>query len=436
MIEVPADQAGLTVQCPQCGRLNDVPNVGDLPNLDKDGNYKVQDIHLRPEPERLAELHRTFSRDRVDEFGVEIDLRGPVGGHEIPQADLHAVTPPPPGTEIPLAAETAPEPPPALRYDPETGELIVELGVEPPTPVPPPKPLPTARALSYAGQFAADSPRGLQVLPALFRPINLLVMGLYAITLSGMFTTLWLSGYVCFFFIPGFFLFIMAVSHIANIIEETGPLEKDELPRLLRDVNLGEDYWYPFFRMLFSLLIAYAPFIAWNVWANLSSVAVTPSPLPASLAAIERPIYWTLFSIGTFFFPAVVLTLCTSGGLANLRPDRIIGVVAKAGIVDYGVAVLFWASVAVLPDIVARTAGGLSQLAIILISLFVMPILYSIPAHAFGWLLGSIYRQHHEQFPWAYQRHEPRKHLGFAVLRVAAHAPPPAQAPKRQPKVR
>ena len=55
---VPEDMAGGLVQCPKCGRLNDIPTLSDLALIAEDGTYKVVDavfvlqpLH-RPEAER------------------------------------------------------------------------------------------------------------------------------------------------------------------------------------------------------------------------------------------------------------------------------------------------------------------------------------------------------------------------------------------------
>src|SRR5436309_2041390 len=75
VLEVPIEQAGTSLQCPQCGRLVDVPTLSDLAALSEDGTYKVDELELRDEPDRLAKLHRAFGHQRVDEQGHDIDLR-------------------------------------------------------------------------------------------------------------------------------------------------------------------------------------------------------------------------------------------------------------------------------------------------------------------------------------------------------------------------
>src|SRR5262245_41380111 len=80
-LEVPAEQAGGYIQCPKCGRLNDVPLLNDLPNLATDGTFKLEE----PVPEdadRLNDAVRVYTHSKLDEFGNEIDLRGKVGGDD------------------------------------------------------------------------------------------------------------------------------------------------------------------------------------------------------------------------------------------------------------------------------------------------------------------------------------------------------------------
>ncbi len=429
VLEVPADQAGLTVQCPECGRLNDVPNLGDLANLDQDGGYKIGAAQLRNEPNRLADLNQAFSRDR----SIEIDMRGPVGAGPVQGADYPDAPPlrleggPPPGIEIPLAEEAEPAPTPRPRYDPETGELIVALDVKPPAAdPPPPKPLPMATLRDLTAEDLANSPQGLTVLLELFRPLNLLVVGICAIAISFLFASMLGGMMVRFCWGASFFLLALVFSHIANVIEDTGPLEKDELPRPLRDVNLGEDYWHPFGRVFLSLLAAYLPYMMWTGMPILTWLAdAVPAAAPV-IDAARAPVQWGLLGLGTLFFPAILLTLCTSGGVINLRPDRVIGVVRCAGFVDYPAAVLLWTAVMFLGNVYTGLIMPISITWFLIILLMIAPVIYSILAHGLGWLLGSIYRRHHDEFPWAYQVAEHRQHFGFPVMRAPrSPAPPP-----------
>src|SRR5437764_1229328 len=74
-IEADDDLAGGLLQCPRCGRLNDVPTLSDLPHLADDGTYKVDVSRPKDDPIRLAELSIVYSKGTTDHEGDEIDLR-------------------------------------------------------------------------------------------------------------------------------------------------------------------------------------------------------------------------------------------------------------------------------------------------------------------------------------------------------------------------
>jgi len=130
-LEAPQDLAGGTLQCPHCGRLNDVPTLSDLPHLADDGTYKVDVERPKDDPLRLAELSIIYSKGSTDADGDVIDLR-------ISAADLAPMPEAAPddggGPDdiIPLKGE---EPRrgarPAPRYNPETGELITPIDLAP-----------------------------------------------------------------------------------------------------------------------------------------------------------------------------------------------------------------------------------------------------------------------------------------------------------------
>src|SRR5688572_11625472 len=128
--EVPTELAGGAVQCPRCGKLNDVPTLSDLPNLEEDGTYRVDVERRTDNPYRLRELEIIYAKGPRDDEGDEIDLR-------MTAAELQ---PDPPrgdpqdddgGGELLLEGEipaTAAETKP--RYDPVTGELIRPLDIK------------------------------------------------------------------------------------------------------------------------------------------------------------------------------------------------------------------------------------------------------------------------------------------------------------------
>jgi len=109
--------AGSVVQCPRCKLLNDIPTLDDLANMSDDGTYQIGDSPVIPEPQRLSELNRLYSREKVDGSGREIDLRQTF-------EQLEAA-----GTEVVPFKDEILTPIPTPKYDPETGELVRPLGI-------------------------------------------------------------------------------------------------------------------------------------------------------------------------------------------------------------------------------------------------------------------------------------------------------------------
>src|SRR5262249_43853477 len=93
------------------------------------------------------------------------------------------------------------------------------------------------------------------------------------------------------------FLYMMVIGHLANIVEEIGVQERDELPAPLRGMEWGADVWTPFVNCFGAIMLCYLPAVVASGPQTLLTVSV-----PLALA-------------GTFCFPAVFLTLSTSGSL-------------------------------------------------------------------------------------------------------------------------
>src|SRR3954470_3486299 len=185
------DMAGGLIQCPKCRRLNDVPTSAQMLELDDTGVYKLDEPPPPPPRERIIEsATRAFTRERFDEQGHKIDLRGSVN-------DIRALHPLP---------ERAPDPAPDLapptesdaydlndgdelendrpRADPSTGELIRPIDIKEDRTAPPkldPAAVPMAmRAMSVEVQDEDHpGPWDALLIPAkLLRPINVIVMSL------------------------------------------------------------------------------------------------------------------------------------------------------------------------------------------------------------------------------------------------------------------
>ncbi|CAN5399516.1 hypothetical protein BH09PLA1_BH09PLA1_34860 [soil metagenome] len=390
--------AGGLVQCPECRRLCDVPTPGELENLDDDGAYKLGPTidPIESPQERLQKVARAFTRRHVDAAGEEIDLR--------------------PSYEDVLAAGTD-DGPMALagdvdmhapQYNPLTGELIRPIDIqrgpdEPPQHV---AAIPIAsRAIEYehATYLQPLAFRTLAI-TLITNPANLFVMlivlGVHVLMQPAnlmmqiglmLAMPLWVLGVMLIF------------SHYANVVEDGGPGEQDELPRPLRDVSINDDIWRPFVNFVVSIFLCFWP-------AYLARKLDAPLPLIGGLA---------LF--GSFFFPAVLLTMATSGTILNMRPDRVVGVIRIIGpsylflfsvmfaaLVTYTIAIWRFQFDSILLFVSQSAARNFRSSVpwwfqpwvaypCLLIGIYLM--------HFFCWSLGAMYRLRHEQFPWVLQRH-------------------------------
>ena len=422
--QVPDAQAGLSVQCPQCGLLVDVPNVGDKGRIEPDGTYSL-DTLAEPLPDNaLHNLALVYYPKRQLPDGTEIDLRGPI-------------------EPVSLASFPADDPVPKDRpkYDPETGELLPPLDLQQ-LPVPTPAgPIPQATRLidySQSSDTIDRTPQG-SVFGALFLPSNLFVMliilGAHLILtalLIGVFyvsaITAAVSGSWHFSLLVMFpvLVLMLIAGHYAITLEEVGRGEMDDLPRVLRNVQLYDDYLVPAGRTALALLLCYWPAIIILQMNYSSAEAGTMLPFPMAgrwLLAI--------FVLGSIFLPAVFLTICTSGTLLNMRPDRVIGLMLQMG-VRYVLFVLQW--------LLASAVYLLGTLMMLAWFVGVSDVWYAKPyasfpmlvagiylTFAFCWHLGLHYRRHWQSYPWIMQYHE---HRTITIVRPKAHPSMPAALAK------
>jgi len=289
--------------------------------------------------------------------------------------------------------------------------LITEFGVAnfaenpaSPAEIPMAKP-----ALNYASNATLVRPSFLRLFVNLFMPLNIAVM-FAVLCLHVLLLPVFLAASVGILFpiLAVIFLAGALLAHYGNVIEEIGPYERDELPRPMRDVSWHEDLWSPFCNVIGSLLICYGP--AFFTPGVLHRFGVH-EPAGLILALI-------LAILGTFLFPAVVLTMQCSGTILNLRPDRILQVIAICG-TDYFITLL----VLILAVLIYSWGGVGTALATIeflhtsglppwLISWTVtVPVLCVgiFLTHFFCVCVGLLYRFHYSQFPWILQRHERTK---------------------------
>lgn len=426
-IEAVDDTAGGMIQCTKCGRLNDVPTLSDLPHLADDGTYNVDVPRPKDNPIRLAELSIIYSKGTSDLDGDVIDLRMTAG-------DLADPEPTEPTDDeygaIPLMDEPRRRSGrPTPRYDPETGELIVpvELKENPDQPLNAAA-IPMARAaIGYATGAAAHRVSWARTSVELLMPVNVVVMGFIFIThLLLQFTgTIVMSGFWLIVIAP-LMLAGIIISHYGNVIDETGPQERDEMPRPLRSCGLFDDLWDPFVNVIVALAICFGPAVI--VLLRLGG------PVPASLV-----VSGLLLVAGVVALPGVMLTTNTSGTIVNLRPDRFVGMIRTCG-VDYAWAVLtgllataaygFGIFAADLAFIRLLTGAKSTLPAWIHIVGYPMLALGIYSAHLFCWHLGLLYREHHAKFPWALQRHvrDPMKKSMPSPVRTGSLRDVPASA--------
>jgi hypothetical protein len=417
---IPEDLAGGLVQCPACRLLVDVPMTTQVKDLEPDGTIKLGPP-LPPEPGRLKELDRAFNPSHVDDHGVEYDLRSTI--EQVARAgDGHERQRHP-------AASDAP------RYDPETGELIRPLDLAPvhAVPVVPPRPQDDGRTISYARALPRGSQLGVRRYPLV---IALLVGGNGAVLLMLFFAHL-LTNLVMLAVLKGLLfaaifplsILVGVMAHYANVVEDTGILEQDELPPLLRYAQWREDIWNPLLSTFFSLLICFGPALVLFV-------------------QFRNPIVVLPLLLGTLFFPAIFLTLTSSGSILNLRPDRVMGVVGHCGlryiisVILAGLALAAYVPAAVLSAMLPAVPAGVLPIGSTA-ACYLLLIIGIYLAHLFCWHLGTLYRRYHEQFPWILQRYRPKgaapierrrpRYLQQKPRAPGQQDPPDQQGPLRRP---
>ena len=389
---VPEDQCGHVLQCPDCRLLVDVPFPEDLAALEADGTVKLSSPP--PEPQRMMdELQRVY--------GGQTDLR------PTPVQIVNAG-----GEAIPPVDELGQPPLPRPRYDPETGELIRPLDLAAPRPTPPQPVVPLGAVVHYARDGAHG---GLHhPLLQLLMPANLLVMffvaALHAVALLAS------MSMVGLLMVPVAFFAIVA--HYGAVIDDIGPEERDELPRPLRDVRFWDDLWLPFCNVTASLMICYGPAAA------LAQPHAWGGGYPGVWAAVAA-------MAGTMLLPAVLLTICTSGSMANLRPDRLLGTIRACGWQYVGACIAAALAVGLYGLLTAgrpwllslplplMPTGGLGR-----VSSAEGPLvsLATYAGHYLCWTLGMLYREQQARFPWPMRYHHRRHDREMALRREAEAA--------------
>ena len=195
----------------------------------------------------------------------------------------------------------------------------------------------------------------------------------------------------------------LILAHYGCVIEDTSLEARDELPRPLRHLDISQDLLNPFVNVVIAGLICYFPAII----IAMPSVPLQDHPRLCLVLLFEL--------IGSFFFPAVVLTTITGSTMLNLRPDRVMGVILRCGgdyILAVGIylialhATMFYLIPAdyswIDPTLLTRLQKPVVSVPIVAVCVYL--------THYFCWLLGLMYRTNHDKFPWILQRYISTRH--------------------------
>ena len=174
----------------------------------------------------------------------------------------------------------------------------------------------------------------------------------------------------------------------------------------LHHIVFVEDVLRPTMFLLIGTLITFVP-------AGLLAITGARQSFDLASAAI-------LAALGSILLPGVLLTLTTSASVVNIRPDRLLKTIAECGS-RYIIAVVLWlvsvplylAGQAILVIGAATLMGGNSVFAAWSIAPWMKHSILAIPLlsagifimHYFCFEVGTLYRDHHEAFPWLFQRH-------------------------------
>jgi len=408
--------AGSMVQCPRCRRLCDVPQLGEIANIEDDGTLRMKDdAPPTSEAGRAQELARSFSRDRADETGQEIDLR--LSEEEISLAGTTAE----PGGDDESYRRIAP------TYDPETGDLVRPIEVQREADLARPV-IPMAKpALAYEVGVAHLSETRNPLFLELLMPHNAFVIFCaFLVLIIAQVSVLLLLPLVLAGFSPLILplpVITVLIAHFGNVIDDIGMQDRDELPRILRDVSLSDDFFGPLRKMIFCLGVCFGP--------ALFSLNTFDFKRPNDLMLLGM-----FYAAGAVLLPALLITVLLSQDVGNFRPDRILAVAMKCGW-QYlpvaaawaaGIALFTWSlyGPAILPENVLLTYPWLRAVFNHWLMLYPAAILSLYLLHYAGWRTGLLYRKHRADFPWVGQRYE-RVGPRFPKQRAVQKARPAAE---------
>jgi hypothetical protein len=433
-IEVSEDEVGTSLQCPGCGYLIDVPTLNDIQHLQQDGTYELSEsIPARGKLPDNRKLPSILSQDAPD-------LRS--------TADEFLSIGITPEELAEQRHEVSPGVPKAPKYDPITGELLTPIDLKTDrVPKPDLVALPASvadrmnqgKTLNYAqGRTAVKTGREEQLwypFVGMFKLSNAAVWGLVTLMLgAGVFLQVLPFLALLFMYLIWPAMLLVCVCHVSNIVEETGPTGRDEMPVPLRQLSWVEDIWRPLLYIIISTTLASFP-----IWAFRLVNGGWP-PLYVQLP-LELLFY--------FVFPALLITTVCSGALNNLLPQRSLGIIPVIGwryllpvlsfaggylLLVVSMALIFASvsfaarvSLASGPTLAPGTTAGpvLPKIPVWALSAAGLPVLavavYLI--HVACWQMGLLYRRYQERFPWVWQKFEKSERTDMlATLKKRRHA--------------
>jgi hypothetical protein len=425
---VTEDQAGGTIQCPSCRKLNDIPFLEDLSRLEDDGTIKLDDGPVPTfEKDFVQKNARLYSRELRNKDGAERDMRPTV--EEFMRFGLK-----PDESVIDRRKADAPQ------YDPVTGELIDPVTIKP-DPEADAKMaiaagavLPMAQpTLNYAQVPVVSRGFSLARVPLeMFRPVNVLVWSLVALVFAfNLFASqLSISGvlWTVFFALP---MMLVFVGHYGVVLDSIALRDADDLPAPLRNLSFSEDIWRPFMQVQIASMVAALPLAAIAAYYGLNAAWLWLVPWAGLFVAwasyVPQPVWIGGMAFFSLLFPALALVTVTSGALNNLTPARVLGTIRRCGMGYLLAAAMCWGGFELLMYGSAMTFNAGGRVSALMMSTgavrptpTVLP--WMTPAvenlacapvllvawyllHASAWTTGLLYRKHHEEFPWVLQRH-------------------------------
>ncbi len=391
-ITVADDQAGESLQCPNCGLLVDVPTIDDLPGLRDDGSYEYNEDVVPPGTPRPHAMRDTPSPMRRESTDRRLSLKEflAIGTSD---DDLLEIK-----DEIKAGVPKHP------KYDPETGELIMPLEVRKEV-----RPAPVMAQPLTLGYERRNKESRVNIFAPFWWMLqlpNMVACGV--VSLFFLFTFGFASVGFLLIFAP--VLIVMLIAHFANVVDETGPTGNDEIPALFRTANIYDDFVRPACQVVGAYLIAISPILLVNLYV--------------------KHLHWSAdlgFSIFMhLMIPAILLTMITSGAFNNLLPSRIFSVITASGWHYWIVTAIGYCAMAATfftLYLSVRCGGALFYVvfqgplanvppylgfpvkyAMMAWPLIVFATMYL--GHVYAWQLGLLYRLHHDDFDWVWQKHE------------------------------